>query len=85
MSHSGAVGLSEGPRPRLKGRKARCGVCAEYFNSPAAFDKHRTGEYTQRSPGYGRRCLSPEEMLLKGMVKTVAGYWVTEPMRKGRF
>jgi hypothetical protein len=42
--------------------------------------RHRVGDYTQRGPDYGRRCLSPEEIgaLVKGgpLRLTDRGTWV---------
>lgn len=60
----------------LRGNKNQCGNCREYFNSFGAFDKHRTGKY-----GETRRCLTPEEMLQKGMLKNKDGFWIGEKMK----
>lgn len=55
----------------------RCQGCGAQFNSTAAFDKHRTGNYgTVREPG-DRRCLTESEMLSKGMAVNGRGRWVT--------
>lgn len=48
----------------------QCGACGEYFRSPSAFDKHRTGDQE------ARRCLTPDEMRAAGMVVNEAGFWV---------
>lgn len=55
----------------LSGDRNQCPTCALYFNSTAAFDKHRTGPFSDR------RCLTVDEMAAKGMAKNSAGYWVT--------
>lgn len=56
----------------LRGDHCRCSGCNEYFNSTAAFDKHRRGYY-----GLYRRCLSVDEMLSIGMARNADGWWVT--------
>lgn len=60
---------------KLTGDRNQCQGCKEYFNSTAAFDKHRAGQH-----GVDRRCLTPAEMLAKGMAQNSAGFWVGEPM-----
>jgi hypothetical protein len=63
---------------KLNGDRCRCSPlsgCGEYFNSTAAFDFHRTGTH-----GVSRRCLSPPEMLGKGMAQKSDGFWVKERM-----
>lgn len=64
---------------KLTGQRNQCQGCKEYFNSNAAFDKHRTGK-----PGHGRRCRTIEEMTAIGMLKNQAGFWVTEAYDKYR-
>jgi hypothetical protein len=56
----------------LRGDHCQCADCLEYFNSTAAFDKHRTGGH-----GVDRRCRTATEMLLAGMVKNAGGWWLT--------
>lgn len=58
----------------LSGDRNQCPTCEEYFNSTAAFEKHRVGDY---APKGVRRCLSVEEMQAKKMAKNAAGFWVT--------
>lgn len=58
---------------KLTGQRNQCQGCKEYFRSNYAFDKHRTGLHCKGT----RRCLTPEEMLAKGMVKNAAGFWVS--------
>jgi hypothetical protein len=61
--------------PRLTGDRCKCSTCGQLFNSTAAFDKHRTGSYSD-----ARRCRSIEEMQARGMIPNAAGYWVTAAM-----
>ena len=56
---------------RLTGDRNQCQGCKEFFNSTAAFDKHRTGQH-----GVDRRCLLADEMETKGMAKSSTGFWV---------
>ncbi len=58
----------------LRGDRNQCGSCGELFNSSAAFDKHRMGDF-----GKDRRCRSQEEMRGKGMAKNAAGFWIGSP------
>ena len=67
---------------KLRGDHCQCSGppykgCGEYFNSTAAFDRHRVGPFMP--PGL-RRCLTVPEMLAKGMVRNSKGFWVSEPM-----
>lgn len=57
---------------KLSGDRNQCCGCHEFFNSSAAFDKHRHGDF-----GKDRRCRTIDEMRAKGMDKNAAGYWVT--------
>lgn len=57
----------------LRGDHCQCVACREYFNSTAAFDKHRVGKFDTN-----RRCLTVEEMRGKGMDKSARGFWVTQ-------
>jgi hypothetical protein len=60
---------------KLTGDRNQCQGCKQFFNSTAAFDKHRTGQH-----GVDRRCLTEPEMLDKGMAKNSAEFWVGSPM-----
>ena len=60
---------------KLTGDRNQCQGCKQHFNSTAAFDKHRTGDF-----GVSRRCLTEAEMLAKGMDRNAAGFWVGSPM-----
>jgi hypothetical protein len=71
----------EGGRKNLRGDHCRCSGppytgCGEHFNSTYAFDKHRTGDYSNR------RCLSPDEMRAKGMVQNAAGWWLSSASKR---
>ena len=67
-------------KAKVNGDRNQCAGCGELFNSTAAFDKHRTGEF-----GKNRRCMTVHEMLSKKMAKNAANYWVTalNPMFSG--
>ena len=68
------------PRP-LGAARCRCVGCREHFNGPAAFDRHRVGEFDHTPPDYGRRCLPPDGMRARGMTTTADGrWWVTRRM-----
>jgi len=60
---------------KLVGNRNQCPGCSQYFNSNSAFEKHRVGEFS-----VNRRCLSPDEMIKKGMALNSAGFWVGDPM-----
>lgn len=64
---------------RLTGSRCLCRGCNEYFNSVFSFDRHRTWV----SPVV-QRCLTPEEMVGKGMSINLAGFWITETRLKLR-
>jgi len=59
----------------LSGDRNQCRVCNAYFNSGHGFEKHRTGQH-----GVDRRCMTPEEMLAKGMSLNADGFWITKTM-----
>ena len=61
----------------LGSSRNQCGSCRQYFNSIAAFERHRTGKY-----GVNRRCLNDNEMLAKKMEKNKAGFWTTGLMNQ---
>ncbi len=64
---------------KLTGDKNQCPTCKLFFNSTAAFEKHRTGEY-----GKDRRCRTEDEMRAKGMALSSRGFWVTALMDADR-
>lgn len=47
----------------------RCAECGEYFTSETPYDMHRVGA------GHARRCLTQEEMRVRGMSRNQRGYW----------
>ena len=55
-----------------------CRSCNQDFGSVRAFDAHRLGRhgylYSKEQPD-GRRCLTIEEMPVKGFVRNAAGRW----------
>lgn len=68
------------PTRKLTDSRCQCSGCGEYFNSDAAFDKHRIGRFGVPADQGGRRCMSPDEMGKAGMAyKTQPGgqkWWV---------
>ncbi len=64
---------------RLTASRCLCRGCGEYLNSVYAFDRHRIWA----SPTV-QRCLTHEEMVLKGMAINSSGFWITKPRRKHR-
>jgi len=56
---------------KLQGDQNQCRGCSLYFNSSAAFDKHRVGTF-----GVDRRCLTVPEMEARGMATNKDGFWV---------
>lgn len=69
---------------KLRGDRNQCPTCGLYFNSTAAFEKHRVGDFQRSSEkrpnryGTVRRCMATWEMLVRGMAVNAAGFWVTE-------
>ena len=59
-------------KAKVSGDRNQCPGCRELFNSSAAFDKHRTGDF-----GKDRRCMTKDEMFGRKMDINSAGYWVT--------
>lgn len=51
------------PTLRLGSEQCECPTCKRFFSTTANFDRHREGDYGDDS----RRCLSPDEMVAKGM------------------
>lgn len=68
----------------LRGDRNQCPTCGLRFNSTAAFEKHRVGDFQRSSEkrpnpyGTVRRCMTTGEMLARGMAVNAAGFWVTE-------
>lgn len=54
----------------LRGDRNQCAACGNYFNSTAAFDKHRVGEF-----GKDRGCMGWFEMVHVGMHYGADGFW----------
>ena len=71
-------------RRALSGDRNQCPECSEYFNSTAAFSKHRTGDYTRDASARSmRRCRTPDEMRSFGMSISASGFWILEAMTDG--
>jgi len=64
---------------RLSGNRCLCRSCGQYFNSLKGFDRHRVGAYLN-----SRRCLTPPEMIKRGMTANRARFWITETRRQHR-
>ena len=55
-----------------------CTACGMDFSSVAMFDRHRVGKHDYLASDArpdGRRCLDPEEMMLKGWERDRRGRW----------
>lgn len=70
----------EGRVLKVSSSKNQCRGCGWYFKNNSAFEKHRTGRlgYTTKEGTYvpsTRRCMSPEEMVIAGLIQTEEGYW----------
>lgn len=57
---------------KLGNSRCQCIGCDEYFNSVAAFDKHRVDALCET-----RRCLTPKELLSNGLTVNKDGFWIT--------
>jgi hypothetical protein len=66
---------NEGEDMKLTGERNQCQGCKQYFTRTSVFDKHRIGEH-----GKNRRCLTPAEMIAKGMFVGADGVWRGETM-----
>jgi hypothetical protein len=64
---------------RLTGDHNQCPTCREYFNSTAAFERHRAGSFENLKTGESamRYCLTVDQMREKGMTVNAGGWWVT--------
>jgi hypothetical protein len=62
--------------------KNTCGACGMVFSGLSGFDEHRTGNYVDIGPDYGRRCRSAVEMAERGYVER-EGVW-KKPMDERR-
>ena len=64
----------DGPAPELRGKRCECGACGLFFTSVTSFDEHRVG------PVEDRRCLTPAELIEKGLVLRDDHFWGSPPM-----
>lgn len=64
-----AILVFAGPRALYGGNvmKTECSACGKAFSGTRTFDEHRVGKYIDIHPHYGRRCLTAEELLAKGL------------------
>lgn len=63
---------------RITGRKLEhCPVCHKTFTGTTAGDMHRVGRHGVTDGPGRRRCLTPAEMLGKGMTRNSKGRWTT--------
>lgn len=63
---------------RIVGMKLEhCPACHKTFTCTAAGDMHRVGGHGVTDGPDRRRCLTPEEMLDKGMTHNTRGRWST--------
>lgn len=63
--------------PKLGGRQEFCSACQQTFSGTTAGDMHRVGDHAESTGRNRRRCLTPSEMLAKGMAQTARGVWMT--------
>lgn len=62
----------------IRGRKSeRCACCHATFTGTRPGDMHRVGKHGITDGPDRRRCLTPDEMLNKGMTRDARGYWTT--------
>jgi hypothetical protein len=59
---------------KLTGTRCRCTSCGELFNSTSIFSRHRVGSWKHGS--VKRRCLRVYEMIARGWVHNVRGFWI---------
>lgn len=71
--------------PTLKGCRAQCVTCSEYFGSDRAFDRHRVGDFAKLGEWrHDRRCLTAAEMDATGWVRNGQGFRLApDPRRAG--
>lgn len=70
---------------RLGESRCQCSACGDYFNSTAAFDRHRCGEFAKPGKVDGMRgCKTRAQMVMDGMERNRAGFWITERREAGQ-
>ena len=60
-------------------RACFCPRCFQTFASERGFNTHRTGDYRNDPPDYGRRCRTPVELEARGFVLKNDGCWHSPP------
>lgn len=63
----------------MTARACFCAGCWQTFSGEQAFNAHRTGEYRNDPPFYGRRCRTPIELEQQGFVLKNDGLWHSPP------
>lgn len=63
----------------MTARACFCASCWQTFASLSGFDDHRTGQYQNTPPHYGRRCRTPVELEERGYTLKNDGCWHTAP------
>lgn len=63
----------------MSARACFCAGCWQTFASLSGFDDHRTGQYQNTPPLYGRRCRTPAELMERGFTVGRDGLWHTAP------
>lgn len=58
-------------------RIEHCTACHETFTGTTSGDMHRTGKHHLSTGPDRRRCLTVDEMLVKGMTRNARGHWTT--------
>jgi len=59
---------------KLTGSRCRCTNCGELFNSASVFSRHRFGSL--KGGSVNRQCLTVDEMIARGWVHNVRGFWI---------
>lgn len=62
----------------ITGNRCQCAACERVFSSTTSFDAHRTGDYKDAPPDYGRRCRSDAELTARGLM-LADGVWRYPP------
>lgn len=61
---------------KLTNQRNQCPACGEYFNRTSGFNKHRIGKFDLPKEHIdGRRCMTIDEMVAKGMRVNSDGFW----------
>lgn len=58
-------------------RTEHCAACHQTFTGTTSGDRHRVGDYNQRTGPTRRRCLTVAEMETRGLERNAKGQWTT--------